>query len=100
MPCGKLEKKFEKEYGKKRGKRFFFAWEHKRRGQFTIYAVIVTVITLFIYAAFYPLLMNVISSMALTGMEATLAQLIPFLMLLGIALIPLNYSQPQRYQGQ
>jgi hypothetical protein len=68
----------------------------KSRGQFTIYAVIVTIITLFVYAAFYPLLQDVISSMALTGMELVLAQLIPFLMLLGIALIPLNYSQPQR----
>lgn len=66
------------------------------RGQFTIYGVIVTIITLFIYAAFYPLLMDTISSMALTGMEAMLMQLIPFLILLGIALIPLNYSQPQR----
>lgn len=66
------------------------------RGQFTIYGVIVTFITLFIYAVFYPLLQTVISSMALTGMELILAQLIPFLILLGIALIPLNYSQPQR----
>lgn len=32
MTCGKIEKKFEKEYGKKKGDRIYFSWknEHKK----------------------------------------------------------------------
>lgn len=27
-----IEKAFEKEYGKKKGKNIFYAWEHKHKG--------------------------------------------------------------------
>lgn len=75
----------------------------KHRGQnvvFGINKVILTIVCLVVYGAMYPLLVTVLSDMALTGMEALIGGLIPILILLGIALIPLrNDEQQQQYQG-
>lgn len=70
----------------------------KQRAQFGLDGVIVMVIVLLAYAGLYPILNQTISDMALTGMEELLARLIPFMILLGIALIPLKWNS-NRQQG-
>jgi len=66
------------------------------RGQYTIYALFMTIITLIAYVAVYPVLTEVISDAGITGIEGTILSLCPLFILLFILLSAMWYVYPYR----
>ena len=66
------------------------------RGQYTIYALFMTIITLIAYVAVYPVLTEVISDAGITGIEGTILSLSPLFILLAILLSAMWYVYPYR----
>ena len=66
------------------------------RGQYTIYALLMTIITLIAYVAVYPVLTEVISDAGITGIEGTILSLSPLFILLAILLSAMWYVYPYR----
>ncbi|RLF43419.1 MAG: hypothetical protein DRN18_00070 [Thermoplasmata archaeon] len=66
------------------------------RGQYTIYALFMTIITLIAYVAVYPVLTQVISDAGITGIEGTILSLSPLFILLAILLSAMWYVYPYR----
>lgn len=73
---------------------------YRHRGQGQIPALIIMILALIVYGALYPLLIQTISDMSLTGATALIGNLIPFMILLGILLIPLKWSQQSQQPQQ
>ncbi len=67
-----------------------------RKGQITIIAIVMTFLSLFVYAAFLPVINSVINLILPNADSATtlLAQSIPFIILVTIVIALLNYAQP------
>lgn len=70
-----------------------------KRGQLSIMGIMMVFVTLVVYMAFRPALIEIISTMGLTGADKLIADLIPFIMLIGILASLVLYIWPQRTQS-
>lgn len=70
----------------------------RSRGQFTVIGLIMVFIALLVYAGIHPVIVNTISDAGFTGADKIIADLIPFMFLVGILLSVLVYATPQRQQ--
>jgi len=66
------------------------------KGQYTLYALFMTVITLIAYVAVYPLLTGVLATAGITGIEGTLLAWTPVFILLFIIWGSMWYVNPPR----
>jgi len=70
--------------------------KNKLRGQLTVIGIMMVFISLVVFVAIRPVLVEVISDAGLTGTEALIAELFPTMILLGILGSLVLYFYPQR----
>lgn len=66
------------------------------KGQYTVFALFMTIITLIAYVAVYPVLDEVINESGIGGIEGTILRLCPLFILLAILLSAMWYVYPYR----
>jgi hypothetical protein len=73
---------------------YFYINARTLKGQYTIYAMFMTVLTLIAYIAVHPLLDEIISTSGITGIEGTLISWAPLFIILFILWSAIWYVAP------